>query len=122
MLKKAAEKKLYTELHTFDLNQPFPLPSNHFGAVVCVGTLAYVHNTSVLEEFLRVTKPGGTIIFTHRSDLYGKLGYEAKQQELGAANRWEEVEIREEPDYMPLSNNFADIRVLYFVYRKSTHL
>merc|ERR1711974_484557 len=71
-LDTAGTKGLYTKLLRCSLEERLPFPDETFGALLCVGVLSYVKNFDVcIGEFLRVCKPGATIVFTHRSDLVG---------------------------------------------------
>jgi ubiquinone/menaquinone biosynthesis C-methylase UbiE len=54
---------------------------------MCNGVLIYVDDPTCLEEFVRVTKPGGVCVIMFRHDGYPD--YEAKDMALRAAGKWE---------------------------------
>src|SRR5262249_40854171 len=65
MLDQAEAKGIYQALHLADLSGPLDLPSSTFDCTACVGTLTPGHApVSAVDEFVRITKPGGHVIFT----------------------------------------------------------
>lgn len=94
MLIKARNKKVYKELHKMDLSETLNFPDDTFDAVVCVGVLTYGHApASSLRELIRVTRPGGHIVFSLRTDAYEPLGFKVVQAALESADNWKLVEI-----------------------------
>jgi predicted TPR repeat methyltransferase len=94
MLIKARNKKVYKELHKMDLDETLNFPDDAFDAVVCVGVLTYGHApASSLREMIRVTRPGGHIVFSLRTDAYEPLGFKVVQAGLESAGDWRLVEI-----------------------------
>jgi predicted TPR repeat methyltransferase len=94
MLRKARNKKVYKKLHQMDLGETLNFPDDAFDAVVCVGVLTYGHApASSLREMIRVTKPGGHIVFSLRTDAYEPLGFKVVQAALESAGNWKLVEI-----------------------------
>ena len=47
---------------------------------------------SSLNELVRVTRPGGPIVFTLMTSIYESQGFKETQNELEAAGRWQLVE------------------------------
>ena len=75
MLDQARAKGVYGELHKMVLGEPLGFPANSFGATICVGVLTLGHApASSLDELVRVTQPGGYIVFTLRPDIYDLIG------------------------------------------------
>ncbi|MCR9069870.1 MAG: class I SAM-dependent methyltransferase [Rhodobacteraceae bacterium] len=69
MLKVAGAKGLYDDLQKVDLSQPLPFDSDRFAACFCVGTLTPGHAPiEALDELIRVTRPGGHLVFSLRHD------------------------------------------------------
>ncbi len=68
MLFEARRRQLYRTYHVEDANQPFPMPSCQYDAVLCVGGLApnQVKPKPALEESIRVTKNGGFVFLSMR--------------------------------------------------------
>jgi len=51
---------------TADLSQPIPLPSDSYDNVLCLRSLSGIGRlASILPEMLRITKPGGLLIFDY---------------------------------------------------------
>ena len=71
MLEVARQRSFFSRLVHGGLDDPpLPLSSEEFDIIVCVGVLSYVRATerrAVLEEFLRVSRPGSLISFAHRA-------------------------------------------------------
>jgi predicted TPR repeat methyltransferase len=71
MLAKAQEKRIYDVLHMMDMNESLDLASNSFDAVTCIGTFTSTHvKPDAIRELVRVTRPGGSVIFTVRDDYW----------------------------------------------------
>jgi hypothetical protein len=54
-----------------------------------------------LDELVRVTRPGGYIVFSLRPDLYESGGFREKQASLELTGRWRLVEASEPFQPMP---------------------
>ena len=54
-----------------------------------------------LDELVRITKPGGFVIFTLRPDLYEDAGFREIREELEAAGRWKLVKLGEPLQALP---------------------
>ena len=82
MLAKAADKSVYRKLFEADLNAPqSDIADASYDAIACVGVLSFGHvQVDVLDEFLRMVKPGGLIVvavnepFWETGTLPAKLG------------------------------------------------
>jgi predicted TPR repeat methyltransferase len=93
MLARAEEKGVYDALYCADLEQPLAFPTASFGAVVSVGVFTYGHvQASCLDELIRVTAPGGFVIFSLRPDFYEQSDFSRALSALQARGRWELVE------------------------------
>ena len=61
---------------------------------MCVGTFTFGHvNSDALDEFVRITKPGGLICFTINEGIYEEYGFDKKILDLKENNNWEELEF-----------------------------
>ena len=83
MLHQAKLKKCYSSLIEADVTSKIPLKDNSLGAVVSAGTFTHGHvGPNVLDELLRVARPGGLFIFTVHFKLFKKAGFEKKLIEI----------------------------------------
>lgn len=116
MLAQAKEKGVYRELHQGQLGKRLDLPDNRYSGVVAVGVLTVGHaGPEALDELIRVTRPGGVMVFNVTSPLY-RNGFGEKVKELESDGRWELIEATEEfPPHLNLEGNGALSRV--FAYR-----
>ena len=102
MLDEAQKKNVYRELRQMALGEALDFPSGSFGAVVSVGVLTVGHApASSLDELVRVTRPGGHVIFTLRPDVYESGGFKDVQQALESAGKWKQVEVSEPFQALP---------------------
>ena len=86
-------KNLYQKLQKVDLNQNIECEDNYYDAVMCVGTFTFGHvKPTALDEFIRVTKPGGLICFTINEGIYEEYGFDKKIKML-SINKWQEIEF-----------------------------
>ena len=96
MLREAGNKGCYTALHQQTLGEALDFPSAIFDAVLSVGVFVRAHAPSrSLAELIRITKPGGYIIFTLRPAFYVATDFKATMTALAEAGRWRLVETTE---------------------------
>jgi len=74
MLEVARQKKVYQELHQCDLSGPTEFKEGSVDCVVTCGTTSQMPCAS-LQEFVRIVRPGGHIIFAVVPDAWEKFGY-----------------------------------------------
>ena len=87
-------KNLYLKLLKVDLNKPIEVEDNFYGGVMCVGTFTFGHvKPNALDEFIRITKPGGLICFTINEGIHEEYGFDKKIISLNQNNKWEEIEF-----------------------------
>lgn len=91
MLDIAAEKNVYRNLHKANLLEPLVEPDEHYDAVLSVGTSGYITGES-LAEFVRVTKPGGYIMYTTSDRRYAEGGFDDVTDGLVAGGVLQTVE------------------------------
>ena len=88
MLQQLVKKGIYQEVKAHNMTTyPWPFESDKYDGLMCNGVLIYVDDPNCLEEFVRVTKPGGVCVIMFRHDGYPD--YEAKDMALRAAGKWE---------------------------------
>lgn len=93
MLDLAQVRGGYRALTQAALGGPLPWGDGHFAAVFSTGVFTAGHApASSLDEMVRITRPGGLIIFTVRDVVLEAGGFRAKFAELEAAGRWLPVE------------------------------
>ncbi|MDY7008545.1 MAG: class I SAM-dependent methyltransferase [Cyanobacteriota bacterium] len=94
MLNKARQKNIYTELYKQVLGETLDFPTNFFNAVISVGVFTYNHApSSAFDELIRITKPGGYIIFTMRPDFYEmNQDFQRKMTVLESSGQWQFLE------------------------------
>ena len=98
MLAQAQEKRIYDALHLMDMNQSLDLASNSFDAVTCIGTFTSTHvKPDAVRELVRVTRPGGSVIFTVRDDYWRATHFVDLVAELHATKTVFLEQIRLEP-------------------------
>jgi len=102
MLEVARQKNVYQELHQMVMGEVMDYASNSFDAIVCVGTLGYAHApASSLDELVRITRPGGYIVYTLRPDVYETEGYKEKQTALETEGKWRLLEVSDHIQILP---------------------
>ena len=120
-VKAASARGVYADVGELDLNAvPFELPDDRFTAIVSVGVFSYVKDTAAtLAELVRITQPGGIVIFTQRTDLWDVRDCDAILAELAASGRCT-VHTSEPLPYLPGHPEFAaDINIIYTTLTKT---
>jgi len=93
MLQAAARLGVYRELFEHPLGKPLPMAADSYGAVTCFGSFGPGHAPpESLEEFARVTRPGGHVIFNLVEASYAEQGFPEVIQALARSGRWRERE------------------------------
>ncbi|XP_029885065.1 methyltransferase-like protein 27 [Aquila chrysaetos chrysaetos] len=100
MLERARSTGLYRRLRPCVLGrEPLPAPAEHYDAVTVVGALGEGQVPSAaVPELLRVTKPGGLLCLTTRSNpsnLRYKVELEAALERLERQGAWQKVLAQE---------------------------
>ena len=93
MLDVARRKGIYERCDAMELGKPLAYESDAFDAVAACGVFTPNHApASSLDELVRITRPGGLVLYTLRSDDEPP-DFAGKQRELAAAGKWELVEV-----------------------------
>ena len=116
MLEEARTKNVYREYHQMVMGEPLDYTTDSFDAVISVGVLTVGHApASSLDELVRITKPGGHIVFSLRPDVYKDNGFKEKQDALETEGKWQLVEVSEE--FQPLPKGEPDAYHQIWVYQ-----
>lgn len=69
MLNEARRRELYREYYIANANEEWPFPLNKYDGTICTGGLAYnqIKPSPAIRSLVRVTKPGGIVVFTIQS-------------------------------------------------------
>jgi len=117
MLEQAKTRNVYAELTKTDLNKNgLPFDENSFDVLTCVGTTTYLEPEITTSEWLRVTKPGAVITFTHKTSVWPI--WEKLQEQLVKEGKWELLWVSDELPYIQEVEKFRDVRAKIYAYRK----
>jgi len=93
MLAVAHERDVYRELKQGALGDPLEFADGTFAAVVAAGVFTAGHaRPGSFDELLRVTRPGGLLIFTLATSAYEWGGFKDKLDALEANGQWQLIE------------------------------
>ncbi|MCI5144525.1 MAG: class I SAM-dependent methyltransferase, partial [Candidatus Electrothrix sp. AR3] len=113
-LKEAEKKNAYNRTVKQNILEPLPCDKDSFDAVVCVGVFSRFNDKqilSILNEFARITRKRGIILFSHRIDLLesSNLTGQIKRSELFR------LQYTSEPyKYIPGDEHYKNVFVRYF--------
>ena len=117
MLKEARSKNVYSELRQMILGERLDFDSGLFDGVISVGVFTQGHAPAgAFDELIRVTKPGGHVVFSLRTDVHEEGGFKDKQEELEAQGKWKLVEVTE--PFQPLPKGEPDVFHQIWAYRR----
>ena len=116
MLEEARKKNAYKEFHQMVMGEPLNFATDSFDAIISVGVLTVGHApASSLDELVRITKPGGHIVFSLRPDVYRDSGFKEQQDTLESEGKWRLVEVSEK--FQPLPKGEPDVYHQIWVYQ-----
>lgn len=116
MLELARSKGVYTNLREMKLGGRLDFPDDAFTAVVSTGVFAAGHAPpESFDDLIRVTKSGGHMIFSVRTDVYVDGGFKEKQEVLEREGKWQLLETTEPFSHLRLED--PDLKVQVFAYR-----
>jgi len=116
MLEEAKKKNAYREFHQMVMGEPLDYETDSFDGVISIGVLTVGHApVSSFDELIRITKPGGYIVFSLRPDVYRGSSFKEKQDSLEKASKWKLVEVSEE--FQPLPKGEPDVYHQVWVYQ-----
>ncbi|MFC1958147.1 class I SAM-dependent DNA methyltransferase [Chloroflexota bacterium] len=120
MLEEARKKNAYREFHQMVMGEKLDYATDSFDAVISVGVLTVGHApASSIDELIRVTKPGGYIVYSLRPDVYRDNGFKERQDALEAEGKWKLAEVSEE--FPPLPKGEPDVFHQVWVYQVATN-
>ena len=98
------------------LGEHLDFPDGSFAATISTGVFTEGHApSSSFDELIRVTEPGGHLIFNVRDDIYEHHGFRDKQESLERAGRWCLVERSDR--FRPFTVKEPNVIARLFVYR-----
>jgi SAM-dependent methyltransferase len=116
MLEEARKKNVYQEFHQMVMGETLGFAAGYFDAVVSVGVLTVGHApANSLEELIRITRPGGYVVFSLRPDVYENGGFKEMQAELESGGKWQLAEESEK--FQPLPKGEPEVFHQVWVYR-----
>ena len=116
MLDEARNKHIYAELHQMVMGETLDFGSDSFDGVISVGVFTLGHApASAFDELIRVTKPGGHVVFSLRTDMYEGGGFKEKQGELEAQGKWKLAEASD--PFQPLPKGEPEVFHQIWAYR-----
>ncbi len=93
MIEEARKKNIYSALHQGILGEALEIASGTYDAIIAKGVFGPGHAPShAFDELIRITKPGGYIVFTIRTDVYENSEYEQKVSQLEKLSLWKLIE------------------------------
>jgi MFS family permease len=114
MLAEAKRKNVYGDLRQARLGDALDYSTGSYDAVVSGGVFTAGHApASALDELVRITRSGGHVIFTLRSDQR-LAGFDEAIAELEERRRWELVECGDEFQALPTGEPEVLVRVWAF--------
>jgi len=117
MLARAARRGAYAALHRMVLGEHLDFPDAHFSAVIASGVFTEGHApASSFLELIRVTRPGGKLVFSVRADIFDSHGFRERQAALEAEGRWRLCEATDK--FRSFTIGEPDVFGRIFVYRR----
>ena len=118
MLALAARRGIYAGLHRMVLGEHLDFPDGHFAAVIASGVFTEGHASHTsFDELIRVTRPGGKLVFSVRADIFETRGFRQRQAELESEGRWKLCEASE--TFRSFTVGEPDVLGRIFVYAAS---
>ena len=103
MMAAARAKNVYASLEQMFLGRPLDFPDNHFAAITASGVFTEGHAPlSGFDELLRVTRPGGLLVFS-LGPVYLGEAFEEKSRALETAGLWRPVDASQPYNSTPLA-------------------
>ena len=116
MLREAKKKNVYNDFRQMALGGTLDFPTDEFDAVISVGVFTQGHApASSFDELVRITKPGGIIVFSLRVDTYETDGFKEHQSGLESSGKWKLAEVTEQ--FQPLPKGEPEVFHQVWVYQ-----
>ncbi|MCA9997377.1 MAG: class I SAM-dependent methyltransferase [Anaerolineales bacterium] len=97
MLAAATKRGIYQQLETADFLYPLTLPAHSYDAVISIGVFGPRVPATLLDELVRLTKPGGLVCLSARVAWYEAHGTKQQIEQLTTAGRITPVAIVRKP-------------------------
>ena len=115
MLRLAGSRGAYTDLKRATLGDRLPWDDNYFAAFLSTGVFTEGHApASSLSELCRITRPGGTAIFTVRDTIFHSGGFSAMIADLTGRGVWRRLE--QSPAFRAFALDEPDVLVTAHVF------
>lgn len=113
MLEMSRKSGAYRKLNEADMSGPlFDIGDNEYDAVISAGVFTDGHvGPGGIDELVRITKPGGTIVITVRDTTWKTSGFKDKTDALSADGRAKMLELTLSP-YHTKEDIFCQVCVL----------
>ena len=116
MLKVAAGKGIYRTTRQMALGERLDFPDGQFSGVVAMGVLTVGHAPPAsLDELVRITGPGGVIVFSMLHQQPVESDFKRKQDDLERRGLWRMVE--DTPYFQSLPYGEPEVSHKAYVYR-----
>ncbi len=107
MLDEARKKNVYSSFHQMTLGETLGFETGQFDAVISIGVFTLGHAPiNSFDELVRVTKPGGYIVFSLRTDMV-EDGYQDYFDKLTADGKWKLAQASD--PYQPLPKGEPEV-------------
>ncbi len=94
MLAVAERKNVYRDLREMALGERLDFPDNQFRTVASSGAFNTSHApASSFDELVRITQPGGHLIFSVKQEDIEPAGFRSKFDDLESKGEWQSVEV-----------------------------
>jgi 2-polyprenyl-3-methyl-5-hydroxy-6-metoxy-1,4-benzoquinol methylase len=121
MLAVARKKQIYQNLHQLYLGGRIDLPPEGYDAVVAAAVLTHGHAPpESLDGILKLTRAGGTIIFSLSEIAFLEQGFKQKITELDNSRQWQKLDQSQLFRTYPFSAREAHLRHWVMAFRKSS--
>ena len=120
MLEAARGKGIYQALHPLFLDQDIDLPANSYDLVVASGVFTEGHAPpTALDGLLKLTMPGGIIVFSLSETAASELGFAERIANLIDCEAWQLIERTQAYRSFPFSDAEAHVLIRIYVMQKS---
>lgn len=117
MLAKARQRKVYSDLRNRVLGEPLDFDDDAFSVVVSFGVFTPGHAPAVaFDELVRITRPGGRLIFTVSTAAWEAGDFREKLRSLEQAGRIRALAWTDAYQPMPLSQTESTFTTRVYVY------
>ena len=115
MLDAAGRKGAYSRLVQGRLGEPLDFADGQFAATAAIGVFSPGHAPAEgFGELIRVTRPGGVVLFSIRHDTDAETGFAARADTLAGEGRWSLIEATRPYQTMPFGEPEVLHRVLVY--------